>query len=580
MLKFTETLIPTLKEDPVEAQVVSHKLMVRAGLIRQLAAGIYTWLPMGLKVLRKVEHIVRQEMDRSGAQEVLMPAVQPAELWKESTRWEQYGKELLRIHDRHDRDFCFGPTHEEVITDLVRKNLQSYKQLPANFYQIQTKFRDEVRPRFGIMRGREFLMKDAYSFDLNVEGLDQSYERMFQAYKRIFQRCGLAFRPVEADTGSIGGASSHEFHVLADSGEDTIASCSACDYAANLEKATAAPAPAATAAEAAADMTRVETPTQKTIEEVASALNVSPAQCVKTLVWRDAESDAWFLLLLRGDHELNEVKATNIAGAMSFMPEPGDVASALGVQVGFLGPVGAENFPVDVRIIADHALKGAHNMVCGANEAGWHLRGVNWNRDLAAPEFADLRNVVEGDGCPRCEAGKLKLNRGIEVGHVFKLGTKYSEALNVSVLDENGRGVNPIMGCYGIGVSRIVAAAIEQNHDDNGIVWPINLAPAQVHVIILNPKEEAAALTAVDMARRLEHAGLEVLLDDRDERPGVKFKDADLLGLPVRLVVGGRSFKEDQVELKMRRAPEPIKLPKNDAVDYITAKVMEAQAIV
>nr|CRH05438.1 Prolyl-tRNA synthetase [Candidatus Magnetococcus massalia] len=571
-MKFSQTLIPTIKEDPSEAQVVSHRLMLRAGMIRQLGAGIYTWLPMGLKALRKVESIVRQEMDRAGGQEVLMPAVIPAELWEESGRWKLYGKELLRIKDRHDRDFCIGPTHEEVISDLVRREIQSYKQLPANFYQIQTKFRDEVRPRFGIMRGREFLMKDAYSFDVDEKALDASYQAMFKCYQSIFDRMDLNYRPVEADTGSIGGASSHEFHVLAESGEDTIVSCSHCAYAANLEKAfgTAKDAPDGEAY----PMEKVATPDQRSIDEVADYLQVPASMTVKCLTWYDDESDQWTLLLVRGDHQINEVKAANATSPTGRMPSAEEAAEALGAPVGFLGAVNTANFKKPVRIIADIALRDSKNMICGANEAGYHLTGVNWERDLPLPEFVDLRNVEAGDGCPRCGPGSLELSRGIEVGHVFKLGTKYSEAMGVSVLGEDGKELTPIMGCYGIGVSRIVAASIEQNHDENGIIWPTNIAPIEVHIVVMNPKESESMAFAQELYQTFEARGIDVMLDDRDERAGVKFKDADLLGAPYRVLIGGRSFKEGVSEVKIRRSGEIEKIPLDEVALQIGERII------
>ncbi|MBF0611695.1 MAG: proline--tRNA ligase [Magnetococcales bacterium] len=540
-MRFSRSLIPTLKEDPNEARVISHKLMLRAGLIRQLSMGIYTWLPLGLKVLNRVANIVRQEMDGAGAQEVLMPAVQPAELWQESGRWDFYGKELLRFKDRHDRPFCFGPTHEEVITDLVRREIRSYRQLPVNFYQIQTKFRDEIRPRFGVMRGREFIMKDAYSFDVDEAGLDASYQSMFAAYQRIFDRCGLRYRAVEADTGAIGGAHSHEFHVLAESGEDTIASCNRCDYAANLEKATAANRSLPTLPAEA--LTKVATPDTTTIAEVSQLLQVPANRIAKSMLVENDQGA--FLLVLRGDHTLNEVKAKHALAGGEIRLLEGERANRW--PVGYLGPVN-----MDLPIWMDESLRHQESLVCGANEAGYHFTGLNWQRDVAAVRFADLSNVEAGDPCPRCQEGQLALDRGIEVGHVFKLGKKYSQAMGVTVQDKDGGETTVIMGCYGIGVSRIVAAAIEQNHDANGIVWPPGLAPFDVEIVLLNSNEEEAAKLAERYYQELRQKGLEVLLDDRDERPGVKFKDADLLGIPKRVLVGGRSLKEGKVELKSR----------------------------
>ncbi len=569
-MRFSKTLIPTLKENPVEARIVSHQLMLRAGLIRQLGAGIYNWLPLGLRVLRKVEGIVRQEMDGAGAQEVLMPAVQPGELWRESGRWDEYGKELLRLEDRHGREFCFGPTHEEVIVDLARRELRSYKQLPANFYQIQTKFRDEIRPRFGIMRSREFLMKDAYSFDLDEEMLEESYQGMFAAYERIFKRCGLAFRAVEADTGTIGGAWSHEFHVLANSGEDLIASCDTCGYAANMEKAVAAPATGVTGA--GTSLETVDTPGQKTIEQVAGFLKVPITHMVKSLVVR--ADDRTVLLLLRGDHELNPIKAAKALGVTAItLPEPQQVTALTdGVPVGSLGPVNSQ-----LPILADLALEHHANFVCGANVADQHLTGVQWERDLPRPGFADLRNINAGEGCPRCETGRLVLDRGIEVGHVFKLGDKYSRAMGVTVLDRDGKERTPIMGCYGIGVSRIVAAAIEQNHDDNGILWPDSLAPFQVEILLVSPKDGTASAAANDLYETLIVSGVEVLLDDRDERLGVKFKDADLIGCPWRVVVGGRGLKEGKLEVQSRNGRVKEGLPVDRVAAWLTERTREGE---
>ncbi|MBF0272217.1 MAG: proline--tRNA ligase [Magnetococcales bacterium] len=567
-MRFSVSLIPTLKEAPVEAHTASHRLMLRAGLIRPLGSGIYTWLPLGLKSLRKVEGIVREEMDAAGAQEVLMPAVQPAELWRESGRWDFYGKELLRLIDRHEREFCFGPTHEEVITDLARRELKSYRQLPINFYQIQTKFRDEIRPRFGIMRGREFLMKDAYSFDMDAAGLEVTYRGMYETYGRIFRRCGLRFRPVEADTGSIGGSASHEFHVLASSGEDVIASCSHCDYAANLEKAASGPLTAQTTTPDPQPLLQVATPGKKTIQDVSAFLQVGIERLVKTLV---VEGDGQpYLLLVRGDHELNPIKAAAALGVHQLgVPEPGRIAELTGgLPVGFLGPVGTA-----LPVLADSALEGSNAFICGANILDHHLTGVTWDRDLPRPRFADLRNVVPNDPCPRCTAGRLALDRGIEVGHVFKLGEKYSKALGVAVLDQEGKERTPIMGCYGIGVSRIVAAAIEQNHDDNGIIWPVALAPFEVEILLANPNDPLAKETAETLYADLRAKGIGVLLDDRDERLGIKFKDADLLGCPLRVVAGGRALKEGKVEIQVRKGGDPIQAPVGEAVATMIARL-------
>ena len=575
-MRFSQTLVPTLKEDPVEAQVISHRLMLRAGLISQLSAGIYTWLPLGLRVLRKVEAIVRQEMDHAGAQEILMPAVQPGELWQESGRWDMYGKELLRFVDRHERQCCFGPTHEEVIVDLVRRNIRSYKQLPANFYQIQTKFRDEIRPRFGIMRGREFLMKDAYSFDLDASGLDVSYQTMFATYQRIFQRCGLEFRSVEADTGSIGGASSHEFHVLAESGEDTIISCTQCEYAANLEKAVAGTRPVVAGIaqemqkmQETQEMQRVATPGQKSIEDVARFLKIPAHKVLKSLLVETERGSV--LLLLRGDRALNLVKAAAALGVTQIsIPDPEQVTALAGVPVGSIGPLATQ-----LPLLADQEVQALHNFVCGANEEDWHLQNVNWQRDLPTPKFADLRNVTAGEPCPRCATGHLQQHQGIEVGHVFKLGDKYTSALGVRVLNSKGIEQTPVMGCYGIGVSRIVAAAIEQNHDQNGIIWPQNLAPFQVELLSVNAKDAQTTQVGETLYQKLTAAGIDVLLDDRDERLGVKFKDADLLGCPLRVLVGGRSLKEGLVEIQSRKSDGSAtkqtneRIPWENAVDWL-----------
>lgn len=550
-MRATQYLIATLKETPADAEVISHQLLLRAGLIRKLASGLYTWLPMGLRVMRKVEKIVREEMDRSGALEVLMPAVQPAELWEESGRWSFYGDELLRIKDRHQRDFCVGPTHEEVITDIARNELKSYKQLPVNFYQIQTKFRDERRPRFGIMRAREFLMKDAYSFHVGQDSLDTTYDVMYDTYTRIFTRLQLDFRAVQADSGSIGGNSSHEFHVLADSGEDDIAFSTLSQYAANIEMAEALTLPQP--AEEPADLLKIATPNQKTIEEVAGFLKVPAEKTVKTLLVRGVDEDgnpgAPIALVLRGDHNLNEVKAEKIQGVakpLQFATDA-EVAAAVGANPGSIGPAN-----LSVRTVVDRSAAALHNFVAGANEDGFHYTNLNWGRDCQALEVADLREVVEGDPSPDGH-GTLTIRRGIEVGHVFKLGKKYSHALNATVLDENGKAVVMDMGCYGIGVSRVVAAAIEQNHDDKGIIWPTAIAPFQVVLVPLNMhKSEEVAQVAENMYQTLQDAGIEVLLDDRNERPGVKFADMELIGIPHRVVISERGLAQGQVEYRAR----------------------------
>ncbi len=556
--------LATLKEVPADAEIISHQLMLRAGMIRKVAAGVYNWLPLGLKVLRKVEAIVREEMDRAGALEVLMPSVQPAELWQESGRWAKYGPELLRIKDRHDREFCYGPTHEEVITDLARRELKSYKQLPVNFYQIQTKFRDEVRPRFGVMRAREFLMKDAYSFHADQASLEATYRVMFDTYTRIFTRLGLKFRPVQADTGSIGGAVSHEFHVLADSGEDAIAFSDAGDYAANVELAEAlAPAGARPAATQA--MASVATPGVHSIEEVSAFLNVAPAHCAKTLLVQGSEAEI-IALVLRGDHELNAIKAEKLAGVTSpltFATEA-QVVTATGARPGSIGPVGLR-----IRVIVDRAAAQLADFVCGANQDGQHLTGVNWGRDLPEPEIADLRNVVPGDPSPDGR-GTLAIARGIEVGHIFQLGTTYSEALGATVLDENGRESVMLMGCYGIGVSRVVAAAIEQNHDDKGILWPEPIAPFKVALLPMGMKKSYRVAEACEkLYAEFQTAGIEVLFDDRDARPGVMFADMELIGIPHRVVVGEKNLDAGVVEYKRGRATDAELVP----LDQIVARL-------
>ncbi len=565
-MRLSRYFLPTLREDPAEAEVISHKLMLRAGMIRRLASGIYSFLPLGLRALRKVENIVREEMDRAGALEVLLPLVQPAELWQESGRWEEYGKELLRFKDRKDHDFCLGPTHEEVITDLVRREVRSYRDLPLILYQIATKFRDEIRPRFGLMRGREFIMKDAYSFDVDEEGLDRSYQAMYAAYERIFSRCGLRFKAVMADTGAIGGHESHEFMVLAETGEDIVVSCPACGYAANLELAEAV-ASYDYPEEKERPLEKVSTPGLKRVEEVAAFLGVSPSQLVKTLLY--LVDDEPVAVLIRGDHELNEVKLRRALGARNIrMAEAETVEKLTKAPVGFAGPVGLSG----VKIIADHAVRGLKNFVVGANEADAHYIHANYPRDFQIEAFYDLRNVTEGDLCPRC--GKpLDLTRGIEVGHVFKLGTKYSQALGATFLDEQGKERPIIMGCYGIGVSRTVAAAIEQNHDQDGIIWPISIAPFHVALLTLGVKDNELFTTSEKLYQALTEAGLEVLWDDRDERPGVKFKDIDLIGLPFKLVVGKRLKNEGQVEVKERRSGETKVFKPEDAVKYLREQI-------
>ena len=560
--------LSTTKETPADAEVISHQLMLRAGLIRKLASGLYTWLPFGLRVLRKVEAIVREEMNRAGAVEVLMPAVQPAELWQESGRWEKYGPELLRLTDRHDREFCFGPTHEEVITDLARREIRSYKQLPINFYQIQTKFRDEIRPRFGVMRAREFLMKDAYSFHLDQDSLQATYDTMYETYCRIFERIGLDFRPVQADTGSIGGQSSHEFHVLAASGEDAIAFSDASGYAANVELAEAV-APAGERPAPGASMQTVDTPDQHSIEEVSAFLGVDAGRCVKTLLV-EGEDGGVVALVLRGDHTLNEIKAEKLPGVASplaFASEA-EVVAAAGCKPGSLGPVGLK-----VPVFVDHAAAQLADFVCGANEDGRHLTGVNWGRDLPEPQTADLRNVVEGDASPDGQ-GTLSIVRGIEVGHIFQLGQNYSAALQMTVLDEGGRSITPTMGCYGIGVSRVVAAAIEQNHDDNGIIWPQAIAPFQVALAPIGmQKSQRLAEAAEALYQRLLDAGFDVLFDDRGARPGVMFADLELVGIPHRIVLSERGLDSGELEYKGRRDAESSQVPMDGIEAFLREKL-------
>ena len=551
-MRTSQLLLPTLREDPGEAETVSHRLMLRAGLIRKVAAGIYTYLPLGLKIIRKVEQIVREEMNRAGAQELLMPIASPAELWRETGRWEYYGKELFRFKDRHERDFCLGPTHEEVITDLFRREVRSYRQLPLNFYQIQTKFRDEIRPRFGLMRGREFIMKDAYSFDIDEAGAKVSYQKMYDAYIRIFTRCGLTFRAVEADTGLIGGDISHEFMVLAETGEATVVYADKGTYAANLERAQV-PAPSHTDTAPARPLTPVTTPQRRTVEEVTVFLKASPRQLVKTLLYT-AEKET-VAVLIRGDHDVNEVKVARLLGVNEVqLASPEKVKELTGAPVGFAGPVGLKQ----VRILADHAVKSMRNFIVGANQPDTHYVDANWERDFTIERFADLRNAQAGDPSPRGD-GSLVVAKGIEVGQVFLLGTKYSQKMNASILDDQGRERLPIMGCYGIGIGRTAAAAVEQNHDDKGIVWPFPIAPFHVHLISLG-QSTAVVDAATRLYGALEAAGLEVLWDDRDERAGVKFNDADLIGAPYQVIVGDKGLAEGLLEVKTRRTGVKTKL--------------------
>ncbi len=561
--------LSTVKETPADAEIASHKLMIRAGLIRKLASGLYTWLPLGLRVLRKVEQITRREMEKAGALEVLMPALQPAELWQETGRWEKYGPELARLKDRHDRDFCLGPTHEEIITDLARHELNSYKQLPITYYQIQTKFRDEIRPRFGIMRSREFIMKDAYSFHLSTDSLQETYAVMYQAYTNIFNGLGLNFRAVMADSGSIGGAVSHEFHVLADSGEDAIAISTGSDYAANVEKAEAIH-PTDTLPEATRELTLIDTPNQHSIEELTHSLKVSAKQCLKTLIVKGKEGSL-IALLIRGDHELNEIKAEKIKGVISPLEFATDeqVTDACQCRPGSIGPIG-----LNIRIIADRSVTVLSDFVCGANQEGKHFTGTNWQRDLPLPtEIADLRSVVEGDTSPDGK-GTLSIVRGIEVGHIFQLGTTYSTAMKANVINEGGKSEALLMGCYGIGISRIVAAAVEQSHDDKGILWPNNLAPFQVALCPMNMhKSERLRTAANKLYQELCDAGIDVLFDDRKVRAGFMFSDMELIGIPHRIVIGDRGLDNNSVEYRARTDSDNQEISLEAIVEFIIEKM-------
>jgi prolyl-tRNA synthetase len=569
-VRWSTTLIPTLKEDPADAEVVSHKLLVRAGMIRQLSRGIYDYLPLALRVIRKIEAIVREEMNRAGAQELLLPIASPAELWQESGRWDVYGKELVRFKDRHERDFCLGPTHEEVITDLVRRVVRSYRELPFNLYQIQTKFRDEVRPRFGLMRGREFIMKDAYSFHPTVEDCRREYRNMFDAYRRIFGRLGLKFRPVEADTGAIGGSLSHEFQVLAESGEDAIVSCNRCDYAANIQKAEVKgqahsgrdlkdPSP---------PLRKVATPEKRTVAEVAEFLALPADRFIKTMVYK-IDGGELTAVLVRGDHEINELKlkAALRCDDVALVSEA-EVQKATRVAPGFLGPIGLE-----LRTIADHAIQGMRGAVTGANEADAHFVDVDQERDFTPSAFTDLRLAMAGDPCPRCAEGRLESHRGIEVGQIFYLGKKYSEKLGATYLDPEGREQPIEMGCYGIGISRLLAAAIEQNHDANGIIWPFAIAPYTVMLLPINYKDERLQKAADQLYQELQQRGVDALLDDRDERPGVKFKDADLIGIPLRVTLGAKGLDKGCVEVRRRRDGTVQEIPIEQAADRIQGAI-------
>ncbi|NIV17747.1 MAG: proline--tRNA ligase [Woeseiaceae bacterium] len=562
-MRFSEFPLTTLKEVPAEAEIVSHQLMLRAGLIRRLASGLFTWMPLGLRVLRKVEAIVREEMNRAGALELLMPAVQPAELWQESGRWDQYGPLLLRMHDRHEREFCFGPTHEEVITDIARRELRSYKQLPVNYYQIQTKFRDEIRPRFGVMRSREFIMKDAYSFDIDEAGLETAYQKMYVAYSAIFDRLGLKFRVVEADSGEIGGSKSQEFHVLADSGEDAIAYCDDDDYASNIETAITMP-PDGKRPAASQELEKIPTPGVKTIEDLCKMLGISADQTIKTLIVEG--TDGPVALVLRGDHELNAVKAQKLHGVAEplTMADDATIRKATGASAGSLGPLGLE-----LPVYFDHAVINLADFACGANEAEMHYTGVNFERDLPVPDTVDIRNVVEGDPTPG-GTGRLSIARGIEVGHIFQLGEKYSTAMKATVQDKDGKDKVMFMGCYGIGITRIVGAAIEQNHDDNGIIWPEPLTPFDAVLVPINMhRSEAVREAAEALYAELSDSGLEVLFDDRDVRPGVKFADAELIGIPHRLVISERGLEAGEFEYRHRRDEESRNLNREEALNLL-----------
>ena len=568
-MRTSQFLLATVKETPSEAEIISHQLMIRAGMVRKLASGLYSWLPTGLRTLRKVEAIIREEMNRAGAQELLMPVVQPSELWEESGRWEQYGPELLRFKDRHNRDFLLGPTHEEVITEIARKEIRSYRQLPVSLYQVQTKFRDEIRPRFGVMRSREFIMKDGYSFHLDQASLEQTYQTMFDTYTRIFSRMGLHFRPVDADTGSIGGSASHEFHVLAESGEDAIAFSDQSEFAANVELAEAL-APTAPRAEASAAMEKVATPDSKTIEEVCATLNVAAEQTLKTLLVA-GETRPAVALVVRGDHELNEIKAEKhplVAAPLQFL-EYEAIRTATEASAGSLGPLGLE-----IPLVVDRTAAQSSNFVCGANEDGYHLTGVNWGHDLPEPtEVVDLRNVVEGDASPDGQ-GNISIARGIEVGHIFQLGTKYSEAMKATVLNENGKAQTMTMGCYGIGVTRVVAAAIEQNHDEHGIIWSEAIAPFSVALLPMNMHKSHRLREAVEQVyQQLEDAGIDVILDDRKERPGIMFADMELIGIPHRLVLGDRGLDNNVIEYKGRTDKENQEVALDQVVAFLREKM-------
>ncbi len=561
-MRVSRLYAPTLREVPAEAEVVSHQLMLRAGFMRKAAGGIYSYLPLALRVLKKIEAIVREEMDQAGAQELLMPIVQPAEMWQESGRWDVYGAEMFRLNDRHNRNFCLGPTHEEMVTTLIRADIRSYRQLPLNVYQIQNKFRDERRPRFGLMRGREFIMKDAYSFDRDEVALDKSYQAMYDAYTRIFTRCGLNFRPVEADSGAIGGSGSHEFMVIADSGEAEIVFCTECEYAANVEKAELAAI--SSVDEPMQELKSVDTPNCKTIADVCNYLNLSIEKSVKAVAYTSEKG--LILCFVRGDHEVNEIKVINTCNVINLEMASEEELTKAGTVGGYMGPVGMD--PEKVMIVVDSSVMNMHNFCCGANKSDSHYLNVNPGRDFTPTFVADIRLIQETDACPHC-GGKISKARGIEVGQVFKLFTKYSEALKATYLDENGKEKPMVMGCYGVGVSRTMAAAIEQNNDADGIIWPAAIAPYQVLLVPVNVKDELSSQMAEEVYSNLLKAGIEAAIDDRKERPGVKFKDADLIGYPVRVVIGPKTLTEKQIELKIRKTGEVLSLPLND--DYVKA---------
>jgi prolyl-tRNA synthetase len=569
-MKTSQLLIPTLREAPGEAETVSHRLMLRAGLIRKVASGIYTYLPLGLRVIRKVEQIIREEMNRAGAQELLMPMASPAELWKETGRWDFYGKELLRFKDRHERDFCLGPTHEEIITDLFRREVKSYRQLPLNFYQIQTKFRDEIRPRFGLMRGREFLMKDAYSFDRDEAGARENYHKMYDAYHRIFTRCGLTFRAVEADTGLIGGSSSHEFMVLAETGEETVVYSDTGTFAANVERADVLP-PDSVEADAALPIRSVSTPNCRSIEEVTACLKVPAHRLVKTLLYSTGKETV--AVLVRGDHAVNEIKLKKALGVPEIeLAGPATVEKATGAPVGFAGPVGLKG----IRIFADHAIPALKNVVVGGNQLDTHYVDANWGRDFTADQVLDLRNAQAGDPSPK-QDGILKATKGIEVGHVFMLGTKYSKAMSATFLDPQGKECLAVMGCYGIGVGRSAAASIEQNHDERGIIWPYPIAPFHIHLIPVSQSDKTNEAT-IRLYDELQAAGFEVLWDDREDRAGVKFNDADLIGAPFQVVVGDKGLAEGMIEVKVRRTGIKTRVAPADLVQHLRTAVPDLDA--